>query len=197
MKEDTKQQTMKDRYRNGGMNMFEQLDPKDLQIKPVEMFGSDWMALTAGNEEEGYNAMTIAWGQIGTLWERETHANRLPVATCFVRPSRYTKTFIDREQSFTLCLLPKEHKKALGILGSRSGRDGNKIAEAGLTPVFDGKMTYFKESELVLFCHVLYHAPLLEEGFTDRDLVDFNYPKRDFHTMYVGEIVKAYRKKAD
>lgn len=41
MKEDTKQQTMKDRYRNGGMNMFEQLDPKDLQIKPVEMFGSD------------------------------------------------------------------------------------------------------------------------------------------------------------
>lgn len=66
-------------------------------------------------------------------------------------------------------------------------------------------MTYFKEAELVLFCHVLYHAPLLEEGFVDRDLVDFNYSKRDFHTMYVGEIVKAYlgeivkayRKKAD
>lgn len=177
--------------------MFEEIKPQELELKPVEMFGTDWLALIAGNKKEGFNAMTIAWGQIGTLWERGTHANRLPVATCFIRPSRYTKTFIDREKTFMLCLLPQQYKKALGILGSRSGRDGNKIKEAGLTPVFDGKMTYFEESELVLFCRVLYQAPLLEDAFVDKDLVDFNYPKRDFHTMYVGEIVKVYRKKAD
>ena len=33
-------------------------------------------------------------------------------------------------------------------------------------------------------------AAFSEDGFVDRDLVEFNYPKRDFHTMYIGEIVK-------
>lgn len=161
-----------------------------LNIDPFTVFGEDWMALTAGNQCSGFNTMTVAWGQFGSLWERDRHTNRLPTITCYVRPSRHTKAFMDHEEYFTLSHFPKEYKKALGYLGSHSGRDGDKITPIGLTPVFAGNTTYFAEADLVFLCRKLYSAPLAESGFVDRRLIDFNYPQGDFHTMYVGEIVK-------
>lgn len=161
---------------------------KDLNINPITLFSEDWLALAAGTEGN-YNAMTIAWGHLGAVWERGSHSSRLPTAVCFVRPQRYTKEFMDREPFFTLSRLPKEHRKALGILGPRSGRDGDKIADAGLTPVFAEGTTYFAEADLVFICRKLYQAPLVESGFVDKGLVEFNY-NGDYHEMYVGEIVK-------
>ena len=32
------------------------------------LFDRDWALLTAGTIEEGFNAMTISWGQLGSLW---------------------------------------------------------------------------------------------------------------------------------
>ena len=75
-------------------------------------------------------------GHLGSLWERGTHANRLPTAIAYVRPNRQTKEFMDKEELFTLCTFSSEYKKSLGYIGSHSGRDGDKIAPAGLTPVF-------------------------------------------------------------
>lgn len=75
---------------------------QDLQLNPFSVFGKDWMALTAGNEQNGYNAMTIAWEHLGSIWERGNHRNCLPTAICYVRPSRYTKEFMDKEELFTL-----------------------------------------------------------------------------------------------
>lgn len=57
---------------------------------PYTLFANDWAALSTGNEQDGVNAMTIAWGTIGALWEKDSHSNRLPVLTVFVRPNRYT-----------------------------------------------------------------------------------------------------------
>lgn len=170
--------------------MFKELPIDQLQLNPFTAFGTDWMALAAGNEVDGCNAMTIAWGHFGSLWERKSHANRLPTAICYVRPSRYTKEFMDKEKLFTLCAFAPEQKKVLGILGSRSGRDGDKIAAAGLTTMCVDGTVAFAEAKMVYVCRKLYHAPLLESGFADKELVDFNYPKRDFHEMYVGEVIK-------
>lgn len=64
---------------------------EDLTLNPFTVFGRDWMALAVGNEQDGCNAMTVSWGQLGALWERSSHSNRLPTAVCYVRPSRYTK----------------------------------------------------------------------------------------------------------
>ncbi len=168
---------------------MKEISVKSFTLSPAAAFGNDWMALTAGTSENA-NAMTIAWGQLGALWERESHQNRLPVATCYVRPSRYTKTLMDKEAFFTLSILPPEKKKALGYLGSHSGRDGSKWEKAGLTLICAENFCYPKEAKLVLVCRKLYHAPLVESGFVDRELIDFNYPERDFHEMYIGEIVK-------
>ena len=173
--------------------MLQKVPYKELRLNPMTLFGEEWAALTAGNAERGYNSMCIAWGHLGALWERKpvSHA-RLPTAVVYVRPQRYTKEFMDREACFTIDFLGMDQRKKAGYLGAKSGRDEDKIAQAGLTPVFDEQYdtTYFAESRLVLVCKKLYAAPLVEEGFVDTTLVDGNYPARDFHTMYVGEIVK-------
>ena len=97
---------------------------------------------------------------------------------------------MDREELFTISVFPEEYKKALGYLGSHSGRDGDKVAQAGLTPVFGEDTTWFAEAKLVLICRKLYHAPLQPEGFVDTSIISQCYPQSDFHEMYIGEIIK-------
>ena len=130
--------------------MFRKINWKDLNLNPMTLFGDDWFALTAGNKKRGYNTMCIAWGHMGRIWERGSHANRLQTVTCFVRPGRYTREFMDREERFTLSHFPPSMKKTLGYLGTHSGRDSDKIKEAGLTPVFSEETTWFEEADLVL-----------------------------------------------
>jgi flavin reductase (DIM6/NTAB) family NADH-FMN oxidoreductase RutF len=96
---------------------------------------------------------------------------------------------VDREELYTLSFFDG-YKKELGYLGSRSGRDEDKVAAVGLTPVFEEGYTYFKEAKLVVVCKKLYQAPLKEEYFLDKETMEKNYPDRDFHDLYVGKIVK-------
>lgn len=63
---------------------------------------------------------------------------------------------------------------------------------SGLTLVFDGDAIYFEEAKMIFVCKKIYHAPIVEEGFADKSLVENNYKKRDFHEMYIGEIVKCF-----
>ena len=153
-----------------------------LHMNPYDKIGTEWMLCTAGGEGS-YNTMTCSWGHLGSLWN-------LPTAICYVRPQRYTREFIDREEKYTLCFFPPEYKKALGYLGTKSGRDEDKVAAVGLTPVHGEDYTYFAEASLVLVCRTLYQAPLTEAGFRDKAVMDKNYPNKDFHDLYVGHIEK-------
>ena len=174
------------------MHSFREISVSELNIHPYTAIAKEWMLITAGNEERGYNTMTASWGHLGSLWG---HGGGLPTSVIFIRPQRYTKEFADRENVYTLSFFGPEQKKALGYLGSHSGRDGDKVAAAGLTPVFLEDTTAFAEAELVLVCRKLYHAPLKEEGFLDRAVLEDCYPNRDLHEMYVGEITKVFVKK--
>lgn len=166
---------------------MKEISVSELRINPMTMIGREWMLVTAGNEERGYNTMTASWGHLGSIWGQ---GGGLPTATIFLRPQRYTKEFVDREELFTLTVFPEEYKKALGYLGSHSGRDGDKVAAAGLTPVFGEGYTYFAEAKLVLVCKKLYQAPIVPEGFIEKNIIDEHYPNQDFHDMYIGQIVK-------
>ena len=153
-----------------------------LAINPYDKIGREWMLCTAGGEGK-YNTMTCSWGHLGCLWN-------LPTAVCYVRPQRYTKEFIDREERYTLCFFREEYKKALGYLGTKSGRDEDKVAATGLTPVFEEDYTYFAEAKLVLVCRKLYRGSLSADGFVDRSIIGEHYPNADFHDMYIGQIEK-------
>lgn len=172
---------------------MKEVSPYDLKINPSEIFGGDWMLLTAGNQESGYNTMTVSWGQIGSLWGKNNVDGKHwghPVATVFVRPQRYTKEFMDREEYFTLSVFDKAHKKALAYLGARSGRDEDKVSKMGLEPVYFDGTTYISQAELVLVCRKLYQAPILEDHFVDESIREETYPLKDYHEMYIGKIEK-------
>ncbi len=166
---------------------MQEIDVEELNLNPMTLIADGWMLLTAGTKETGYNTMTASWGQMGALWG---NATGLPTTTVYVRPQRYTKEFIDREKYYTLSFFPREYRNALAYLGSHSGRNEDKIAKTGLTPVFGENATWFAEANLVMVCRKLYHAPLLQTGFVDPAIVEENYPERDFHEMYIGEIVQ-------
>lgn len=162
---------------------------EELQINPITLLADNWLALMAGNEEDGYNAMTVSWGTIGVLWH-DADGKYIPVCTAYVRPQRYTKQFMDKEEYFTLCDLGLENKKAHQILGSKSGRDMDKLKECGLSVAFDGNTSYIKESKMVFVCKKIYAQDLEEKCFVDQSIPDAVYPEKDFHTTYVGKIVK-------
>jgi len=162
------------------------MDPKELLLNPITTLGEEWPLITAGSKEGGFNTMTISWGHIGSLWG--TGGTR-PTFIAYVRPHRHTHEFTQASDMFTISVLPSDFKDALAYLGRVSGRDEDKVAKVGLTPVFEQGTTYFAEAKLVFICRKLYQAPIVEEGFVDRELMAKVYPERDYHTMYVGEIV--------
>ena len=88
-------------------------------------FDKKWALLTAGTIDD-FNMMTISWGGLGTLWNK-------PVATVYVRTSRYTHDYMDDNELFTISFYPESYKKMLGVMGSKSGRDMDKMNDSGIT----------------------------------------------------------------
>ena len=165
---------------------FKKTDPKDLHLNPITTLSDEWPLLTAGTKETGFNTMTISWGHMGSIWGI---GGGKPTFVVYVRPHRHTFEFMNSNDIFTVSVLPAGFKEALAYLGKVSGRDEDKVAKAGLTPVFDQGTTYFREAKQVFVCRKLYQAPIVEDGFIDKDMMAKIYPEKDYHVMYVGEIL--------
>lgn len=164
---------------------FEKIKPEELTENTFELIGKRWMLITAGGAE-GVGTMTASWGGLGVLWH-------LPVATAYVRPSRYTYEFMEKSEYFTLSFYNESFRPKLAICGSKSGRDIDKVKECGLTPVFPEEGgVYFAEAELALVCRKLYHTDLVS-GAADDPRVEEYFGAGDCHRLYIGEIVSAYQ----
>jgi len=163
--------------------MIGPITPKDLVLPPVDVWFRRWFVLTAGDMSK-YNSMTVAWGSIGGIWE-------MPMVQVVVRPVRYTFGFMNDFATFTLCSFPAKYRKDVALLGSRSGRDGDKIALTRLTPVKSAAVAApsFKEADLVLECRKMYWQDLDPAHFLSEHIMP-NYPERDFHRVFFGEILR-------
>lgn len=146
-------------------------------------FNKKWALLTAGNGDS-FNTMTISWGGMGTIWNK-------PVVTVYIRSSRYTHEFIDREDYFTVSFFPEEYKKTLGVLGSKSGRDMDKMHDSGLTPRNLDKSVTFEEAETTLVCKKLFKQTLDKDNFVETEASARSFYDGDAeHDMYIGEVVE-------
>ena len=164
---------------------FREISVEQLKDNPFTLINKDWMLITAGDAEK-HNTMTASWGGVGVIWGK-------PSATCYIRHSRYTMEFVDSNEYFTLTFLKDGHRDALNLLGTKSGRDMDKMHDSGLTPIFvDGQPT-FAEAELVLVCRKRCKSEIAPEDILHQETIDKNYANRDFHAMYIGEIVAAYQ----
>lgn len=149
------------------------------------IFDKKWALLTTGNKES-FNTMTVSWGGMGTIWGK-------PVATVYVRTSRYTHEFMDREEYFTLSFYPEEYRKTLGILGSKSGRDMDKMNGSGLTAKELSNSMTFEEAEITIVCRKMFMQRLEPSNISDPDAAKF-YTGDAAHDMYIGEVVDIIRK---
>ena len=158
--------------------------PEDVKTKPFELIGKQWMLITAGNQD-GLNMMTASWGGMGVLWN-------MPVTFAFVRPTRHTFGILEKEEFYTLSFYGEEYRNQLSFCGTKSGRDIDKVAEAGFTPVFsDCGAPYFDEAELVLVCRKIYADDIEPNRMIDKSLQ--KWYNNDYHKLYVGEIVEVLK----
>lgn len=161
--------------------MQKEINVRELKDNFVKMISNDWALLTAGTKDN-FNTMTVSWGGIGELWGKD-------VCFVFVRPQRYTYEFMEKNDYFSLSFFGGEYKKELGICGSKSGRDIDKMAETGFLPVDFENAVGYEQAKVNVVLKKLAYQDMKPDGFIDESIMN-NYANNDFHRVYVGEIVK-------
>lgn len=134
------------------------------------------------------NSMTIGWGTIGVVWEK-------PVFVAYVRDCRFSHEMLQKNPEFTVNIpVGVFDRKTLGLLGSKSGRDMDKIAIAGLTPVDPEVISVpgVKEFPLTLECKVIYDQRQEDQKLPDEIRNMFYRIEKSDHTCFYGEIVASY-----
>ncbi len=164
---------------------MKEINIREIKKSAVELISDEWGLVTAGDKEK-FNTMTVSWGAIGEIWGKDA-------AFIFIRPQRYTYEFIENNDIFTISFYGEEFRDALRICGSKSGRDINKAEVCGLTPVFtDGGVT-FEQAEYTVVCRKMASQFIDPAGFEDAS-IENNYANNDYHKVYIGEIIKVYKK---
>lgn len=166
---------------------FRKMNIEELLLNPFTLINKEWMLITAG-DKAAHNTMTASWGGLGEIWGHYA-------STIFIRPHRYTKEFVDNSPYYSLSFFDESYRAALNLCGSKSGRDINKDEAAGLTPLFDAKAPYYEEAKLVFICRKLYRQEIQPENFLDAGIEKW-YPIKDYHSMYIGEMVEILMKEA-
>lgn len=161
---------------------FQEIAPQELKENACKLIGKNWMLVTAGNREKA-NTMTASWGGLGEMWNK-------PVAFVVIRPQRFTKEFVDAQDTMSLTFYPENYRKQLSYLGTVSGRDEDKIGKAGLTLQFADETPYFEEADIVMVVKKLYQDKYKPECFKDPQMSNIWYPNNDFHDLYICEIQK-------
>ena len=160
------------------------IDFENFNTNIFDLWHKQWLLVTAGNfDQNKFNTMTVAWGSIGIMWNK-------PFVQIVVRPARHTYNFTEEFNSFTLTAFPEKYRDALKLLGTKSGKDGDKISEAGLTPSKSEIVTSpgFEEAELIIECKKIYWDDFKADNFL-LDEIEKSYPQKDYHRIYFGEVL--------
>ena len=164
--------------------MKKSIDYNEQAARGLEILSRGALLTSAHNGK--INAMTIGWGSIGFAWKR-------PVFMAMIRTSRFSHELVEASGEFTISIPFSDIKQQLGICGSRSGRDIDKIAVTGLkllpgeetqTPVINTPGLHYE-------CKVVHKQQMTAEN-TDEPVKSNWYASGDFHTLYFGEIVASY-----
>ena len=137
--------------------------------------------ITAGNIND-FNTMTIGWGTIGCLWSK-------PVFIAYVKQNRYTFEFTENNEYFTISFYDEKYRKEMGYLGSKSGRDTDKVKDVNFHPVsIEGiDAVSFIEAKHTIVCKKIYC-----DDFNDSVLNEIKeryYKDEPYHRFYIGEII--------
>ena len=157
-----------------------------MEYNPFTKFNKDWALVTSG-DKRSFNTMTISWGSMGTIWNRN-------VITIYIRPDRYTWEFLQRSEYFTVSFYDETYRADLSILGTLSGRKENKLSKTSLTPFFiKDDIISFKEAKETFVLKKIYMAQMeydKEPEYAQKIYVNGIKP----HYLIMGEVVDIIKK---
>lgn len=176
-------------------------DLKELEVKIFDLFRSQWAIVSAGDKDD-HNGCTVSWGSMGTLWTRKDGGGSM--VTVYIHPARHTINYLKNNDTFTVSFFPKEARPALSYMGSRSGRDEDKIKNAGLTLDENHNSVVYNEANLTLVCRKMYCGQFEKDGLNP-DIQNYyknnpnSYPVDEEgnwqpHFIFVGEVTEVIEK---
>jgi flavin reductase (DIM6/NTAB) family NADH-FMN oxidoreductase RutF len=172
--------------------LFKQISPEEICDNVFTLVEKVFPVITAGKEDH-YNSMTASGGGLGLLFKK-------PTTWCILQASRYTLELIQKEQTYTMSYFTNEYKKQILFLGSKSGRDSDKMKEVELTSVqtSSGDMS-FKEARLIMECRLMQITTPHPDDFYAQEAKDYineAYKGASDYRKYVfGEITHVWVKK--
>lgn len=162
-----------------------EIEYKDCFAEVMAAMTARGLLLAAYDGKGKANAMAIGWGTVGSVWS-------MPLWIVLVRPSRYTYECIEHSGAFSVNVAGPELAEAVELCGTRSGRDGDKLADAHLTAE-KGKVVAaptLAECPIVYECSVVHRNDVVP-GQLVQEIIDDAYGGGDFHRVYFGRILSA------
>jgi flavin reductase (DIM6/NTAB) family NADH-FMN oxidoreductase RutF len=132
------------------------------------------------------NTMTIGWATFGVVWSK-------PIMMVAVRSSRHTFGIIETAKDFTVTVPAGDMHKEIAFCGSKSGRNMDKFKMCNLettesrqvvSPVIRTRGRHYE-------CKIVYKSAM-DPAYLEKDYDSSLYPKKDYHTLYFGEIQACY-----
>ncbi len=160
---------------------MKEINASEISKNVIQMIKKDWMLVGAG--EDKFNMMTDSWGMMGHLWNKD-------VMNVYVRPQRYTYEFMENNDTFSCSFFDESYRDALKLCGSKSGRDINKAEACGFTTKFIEHAPVFDQAACTIICRKIAVYDIDPSQFTDSSVDKNNYPLKDYHRVYTGEIIK-------
>lgn len=170
------------------LSLYRKIDADKLPGNIIKMLTNDWMLVTAGDDSK-FNMMTASWGGIGVLWGK-------PVTFCFINPARYTFQFMEKGDNYTLSFYTEVYRDALQYCGSVSGKDVDKIAGSGLTPItLPSGAKAFGEAWLIIECKKILGQQISKDAVFDENAKEnWSADGKQFHKIFAGEILNIWVK---
>jgi flavin reductase (DIM6/NTAB) family NADH-FMN oxidoreductase RutF len=172
--------------------LFKEISPEEMSDNVFTLVGKVFPVITAGKEDH-YNSLTASGGGLGLLFKK-------PTTWCILRADRYTLEMIQKEQTYTMSYFPNEYKEQILFLGSKSGRDSEKMKEVDLTSIRipSGDMS-FEEARLIVVCKLTQITTPDPDDFYSQEAKDYineAYKEANHYRKYVfGEITHVWVKK--
>ena len=154
---------------------------KEAKYDVFKMFSEQWGILTCG-EPGDFRCMTIGWGMMGNLWGHPGSS-----LTVYVQPSRHTFEYMMDKDHFAVCFLPEEYREDATILGTKSSRDGDKVALTRLTPVALEHGVGFEQSQLTFVCRKVC-AQQFDINAVPDHMREGMYSRLEPHYFFIGVV---------
>lgn len=169
--------------------LFKRISPEDVSDNVFTLVGRVFPVITAGKKDR-YNSMTASGGGLGMLFKK-------PTTWCILQATRYTLELIQEEQRYTISYFPSEHMEQIVFLGSKSGRDSDKMKDVELTSIqTPSGVISFKEARLIFECKLTEITTPNPDDFYSQEAMDYikgAYKEASDYRRYVfGEITQVW-----